>query len=604
MNLNGMVSLWKVRELVDKATNIVMNYTETEAKVREATNDDPWGPSGQQMQEISAFTFTYEAFPEAMGMLWKRMFQENKQNWRRVYKSLLLLDYLLKNGSERVVTSAREHLYDLRSLENFTFVDDMGKDQGINIRHKVTELLEFIQDDERLRDERKKAKKNKDKYIGMSSDSMGFRAGGGGGNWDSGWKSSTGGNFGSTSGKYDSDDDDRTSEQSASGGGGVSEFKDDDFNPRKSPRGLPRKPSGGAADFSSKPTISGATKPTKSSKPSRKVDLGAAAAFASKAKEEASIKQSSRTVENNNQMMDVFFTESNPKPSQLDHEVDDFDPRSGESKPAVVDSFGGFAAVPSPAPGDGFADFSSAFGGETAAAPAAQDLFSDFNAGPSNPPPAAGSAGLDLFGGVDINPPSTPSFPAPVTPTAFPAPVTPTVAAAPSNASSMDLLGGLDFNSGSSLPPMQSGGMQPMAGLGGISGMGGGMPMSPNPMMGLGASPSLSMNQGQGMLGGAGPASLPLQPSSALTPSAGPMSSQPQQPSAAQPVNVGSTWSDLGNLNNSLLNFSLNPGTTKTASVPMNSMPAPIATAAQIKSGVQATTSNNNNNFANFDSLL
>ena len=32
-----------------------------------------------------------------------------------------------------------------------------------------------MKDDERLRDERKKAKKNKDKYIGMSSDSMGFR---------------------------------------------------------------------------------------------------------------------------------------------------------------------------------------------------------------------------------------------------------------------------------------------------------------------------------------------------------------------------------------------------------------------------------------------
>ena len=28
-----MVSMWKMRELVDKATNIVMNYTETEAKV-------------------------------------------------------------------------------------------------------------------------------------------------------------------------------------------------------------------------------------------------------------------------------------------------------------------------------------------------------------------------------------------------------------------------------------------------------------------------------------------------------------------------------------------------------------------------------------------
>lgn len=79
----------------------------------------------------------------------------------------------MKNGSERVVTSAREHIYDLRSLENYTFVDENGKDQGVNVRHKVRDLIEFIQDDDRLREERKKAKKNKDKYIGMSSDAMG-----------------------------------------------------------------------------------------------------------------------------------------------------------------------------------------------------------------------------------------------------------------------------------------------------------------------------------------------------------------------------------------------------------------------------------------------
>jgi len=27
-------------------TNVVMNYTEIEAKVREATNDEAWGPTG------------------------------------------------------------------------------------------------------------------------------------------------------------------------------------------------------------------------------------------------------------------------------------------------------------------------------------------------------------------------------------------------------------------------------------------------------------------------------------------------------------------------------------------------------------------------------
>lgn len=77
------------------------------------------------------------------------------------------------------MTSSREHIYDLRSLENYTYIDEFGKDQGINIRHKVRELIDFIQDDDKLRDERKKAKKNKDKYIGMSSEAMGMRFGGG-----------------------------------------------------------------------------------------------------------------------------------------------------------------------------------------------------------------------------------------------------------------------------------------------------------------------------------------------------------------------------------------------------------------------------------------
>lgn len=163
--------MWKLREITDKVTNVVMNYTEVETKVREATNDDAWGPHGQIMQEIARYTFTYEHFPEVMGMLWKRMLHDNKKNWRRTYKSLLLLAYLVRNGSEKCVTSCREHLYDLRGLESYTFTDELGKDQGLNVRTKAKELVDFIQDDERLREDRKKAKKNRDKYIGMSGDS-------------------------------------------------------------------------------------------------------------------------------------------------------------------------------------------------------------------------------------------------------------------------------------------------------------------------------------------------------------------------------------------------------------------------------------------------
>jgi len=40
------------------------------------------------------------------------------------------------------------------------------------VRQKAKELVEFVQDDNRIREERRKAKKTKDKYIGMAGESM------------------------------------------------------------------------------------------------------------------------------------------------------------------------------------------------------------------------------------------------------------------------------------------------------------------------------------------------------------------------------------------------------------------------------------------------
>nr|AZA15239.1 clathrin interactor 1 [Anisakis pegreffii] len=172
---------YEIRKLSDKVQGMVMNYTEAEVKVREATNEDPWGPTGPQMAEIAHMTFQYDAFPEIMGMLWKRMLHENKYAWRRVYKSLTLLNYLLKNGSERVVGSARDHIFEMRSLENYKYVDERGKDQGLNVRHRAKLLIELIQDDEQLRMARKKAKmEGKEKYQGFSKEEMRMAAAAGG----------------------------------------------------------------------------------------------------------------------------------------------------------------------------------------------------------------------------------------------------------------------------------------------------------------------------------------------------------------------------------------------------------------------------------------
>ena len=40
------------------------------------------------------------------------------------------------------------------------------------VRQKTKEIIEFLQDDERLRSERRKAKQTRDKFVGYSSDEM------------------------------------------------------------------------------------------------------------------------------------------------------------------------------------------------------------------------------------------------------------------------------------------------------------------------------------------------------------------------------------------------------------------------------------------------
>ncbi|KAI6222343.1 Clathrin interactor 1 [Aphelenchoides fujianensis] len=164
---------YEMRKLGDKVQGYVLNFTEVELKVREATNEDPWGPTGPQMQEIAQLTHQYDAFPEVMGMLWKRMLQDNRVAWRRVYKSLILLNNLLKIGSERVISNARDRLFEMRALESYSCIDERGRDQGVNIRHRVKQIIELLQDEDLLMEERRKTKsENKNKYQGFSKEDM------------------------------------------------------------------------------------------------------------------------------------------------------------------------------------------------------------------------------------------------------------------------------------------------------------------------------------------------------------------------------------------------------------------------------------------------
>ncbi|EEQ45671.1 conserved hypothetical protein [Candida albicans WO-1] len=129
------LNLYEVKAYVRKAQNVAMNLTEMESKVREATNNEPWGaPSTANISLI-------------------------------------------------------------QMLKSFHYIDSKGRDQGINVRNKSKNLIAFLNDDNLIRSERKKARANAKKFGGVSSAAYGGA-------------SSMGTGFGSGGSTFTGDDED------------------------------------------------------------------------------------------------------------------------------------------------------------------------------------------------------------------------------------------------------------------------------------------------------------------------------------------------------------------------------------------------------------
>jgi epsin len=114
----------------------IMRVSEPERLVKDATNLEKWGPSGTQMREIAEATFIDSDLPVLIAALFKRLSEPGKY-WRHVYKSLLVMDYILKNGSEEVIHQCRERLIEIQTLTQFQHIDEEdGKDAGLNVRER------------------------------------------------------------------------------------------------------------------------------------------------------------------------------------------------------------------------------------------------------------------------------------------------------------------------------------------------------------------------------------------------------------------------------------------------------------------------------------
>ena len=170
-------------------------------------------PSGKRL------TWFYQSkVPAISKLMWNAMENQRPAAWRVVFKGLTLLEHLVKNGSERCVDDARNHSHTLRSLHQFNYYEGTV-DRGLGVREKSKQVMEILGDDERIREERSKARKLREKFGGNLG---GVGSGGGGGGGYAGYGNDGGGwnERGGSSGGYGDGGIGSSGFQGSGGGGG------------------------------------------------------------------------------------------------------------------------------------------------------------------------------------------------------------------------------------------------------------------------------------------------------------------------------------------------------------------------------------------------
>ncbi|KAJ6486720.1 hypothetical protein C8R45DRAFT_266801 [Mycena sanguinolenta] len=130
-------------------------YSDAQAKVHDATSNDPGEPSIAQMNKIAEMSYNDGDFVDIMEVLVEKRLNDKGKDWRHVYKSLILIDDLLHQGSENVLNYFKDNLDVIRTLTDFQYVDGSGKDHGLNVRTKAIAITLLLQDEWRLRSERR-----------------------------------------------------------------------------------------------------------------------------------------------------------------------------------------------------------------------------------------------------------------------------------------------------------------------------------------------------------------------------------------------------------------------------------------------------------------
>jgi len=148
-----------IKGVIRSLKNEINNYDEGERLVRELTSNERTPPATEMLIKLKLMLNDSFQFRTVVRMLFKRLSDYN--NIRHVEKSLICIEYLIKNADSKFVRYCQRAKGSISKLQRYRYMlgnhNGVQVDYGSNVRKRAKRIVALLETEEKLKAQRAKA---------------------------------------------------------------------------------------------------------------------------------------------------------------------------------------------------------------------------------------------------------------------------------------------------------------------------------------------------------------------------------------------------------------------------------------------------------------
>ncbi|KAJ8464800.1 hypothetical protein OPV22_027352 [Ensete ventricosum] len=159
-----------LKSKIRAARILLTDVTHAQLLAKEATRSKPWPPQDTgRLHDISEAAFDIDDFYRVVDVLHQRFEKFNEKQWKKGYKALILLEYLLTHGPLSFADELASDKEVIQKMCNFHCFDETGHNWGSPMKKTAERVLQLMEKGPFLKEERDRLRQTTRRIHGFGN---------------------------------------------------------------------------------------------------------------------------------------------------------------------------------------------------------------------------------------------------------------------------------------------------------------------------------------------------------------------------------------------------------------------------------------------------